>query len=154
MDSFFKLMVSIVLCHCLMACGTAASSVDHEMNSRFIPETLTPCPPSPNCLCSEDKNAKAWVMPLSFEDDADLAWAQVVGIVESLGGEIVYHNDEYLHAVFTSLIFRFKDDLELRLDFENRMIQLRSASRVGHSDFGVNRRRIERLRDRFEKRQL
>lgn len=58
-------------------------------------------------------------------------------------------DSDYLHAVFTSRIFRFKDDLELRMDRENRIIHLRSASRTGYSDFGVNRKRAEQFRNFF-----
>jgi len=69
--------------------------------------------------------------------------------IEAMGGRILEEQPGYLHAIFVSRLFRFVDDLELRLDEGAGVIQVRSASRVGHSDFGVNRKRVERLRERF-----
>ncbi len=69
--------------------------------------------------------------------------------VREMGGSIQVENDSYLAATFTSSIFRFVDDLEIRVDSDQKMIHLRSASRVGHSDRGVNRERIERLKSLY-----
>jgi uncharacterized protein (DUF1499 family) len=55
----------------------------------------------------------------------------------------------YVHANFTSIFFRFVDDVEFCIDDELRIIHVRSSSRAGHFDFGVNRRRIERIRAKF-----
>jgi uncharacterized protein (DUF1499 family) len=66
-----------------------------------------------------------------------------------MGGKIITDDGGYLHATFTSRIFRFVDDLELRLDGENGIIHLRSASRTGYSDFGVNRKRAEQFQALF-----
>ena len=58
--------------------------------------------------------------------------------------------DDYLAVTFTSSIFRFVDDLEIRIDTDQQLIHLRSASRVGRSDGGVNRKRLERLKMAFQ----
>lgn len=63
---------------------------------------------------------------------------------------IVEEQPGYLHAVFTSLVFRFQDDVEILRDADAQVLHVRSASRVGHSDLGVNRKRVERLRQRFQ----
>ena len=63
--------------------------------------------------------------------------------------QIMEHDDHSLKAEVRSLVFRFIDDLEARHDIENHVIDIRSASRTGHSDFGVNRRRVERIRQRY-----
>ena len=60
--------------------------------------------------------------------------------------KVITENENYLHLECTSLIFRFKDDLELFIDTEQKKIHFRSASRVGHSDFGVNRKRVEEIK--------
>jgi len=60
--------------------------------------------------------------------------------------QIVSVSDDYLHAEFTSAIFRFVDDVECLIDAANQTIHIRSASRVGYWDLGANRRRVERLR--------
>ena len=56
----------------------------------------------------------------------------------------------YVHAEFTTLLFRFVDDVEFLLDGGSKTIDVRSASRVGYYDLGVNRRRVEAIRARFE----
>ena len=71
-------------------------------------------------------------------------WSQIVRVVTELGGTVQTDTGSYLHATFVSRIFRFVDDLELRADGET--IHVRSASRVGYSDLGVNRKRVEALR--------
>lgn len=63
----------------------------------------------------------------------------------------MFEDERYLWATFSTRIFRFIDDLELRLDEENGVMHVRSSSRVGYSDMGANRRRVEDLRLRFGK---
>ena len=63
---------------------------------------------------------------------------------------VVKLEDNYIHAEFISFIFRFVDDVEFYFDDEQKLIQIKSASRVGYSDLGVNRRRIEKIRKQFE----
>ena len=63
---------------------------------------------------------------------------------------IVREEEGYMHAEARSLLFRFVDDVEFLLDADNRLIHVRSASRTGYSDLGVNRRRVERIRTAFE----
>ena len=65
--------------------------------------------------------------------------------------QVVSHTNEYIHAECTSLIFRFVDDVEFLLDEEKYLIHVRSASRVGYSDLGVNRKRIETIRQQFQR---
>lgn len=138
----------------IMVCGLLVSCVTSPRPDGLAKGTpamlhLPACPDSPNCHCSEDKDSSAWIAPLIFTGEPDHAWQKATTLVAALGGEIISQDDDYLHAVFTSAFLRFKDDLELRLDPANKTIHVRSASRVGHSDFGVNRRRIERLRGGF-----
>jgi len=112
--------------------------------------TLTPCPASPNCVSSQASDAEHFTEPLRFSGDAALAWNR---LKSALGTEsrlsIVEDTGSYLHAEARSLIFRFVDDVEFVLDPEAGVIQVRSASRTGYSDFGVNRRRVERIRKAF-----
>lgn len=110
---------------------------------------LYPCPESPNCVCSEYPHKDAFVEPLHFVGDADTAWARAQKTVLDMGGEISRVDSGYLAATFQTPLFRFVDDVELRLDAPAKAIHIRSASRVGHSDFGTNRKRVESLRNRF-----
>lgn len=105
---------------------------------------LLPCPASPNCVCSEQENTGAYVAPLPLQTNA--GWQQAHKAIRQLGGTIVSENDTYLHATFTTPLMRYVDDLELRLDTQQQHVHVRSASRVGRSDMGANRKRVERLR--------
>ena len=111
---------------------------------------LRPCPATPNCVRSERGTAPSGrIDPLRFAGEPGPAWRKAKQALEAMGGRIVSEQPEYLHAIFVSRFFRFVDDVELRLDRRAGVIQLRSASRAGHSDLGVNRRRMEALRKRF-----
>jgi uncharacterized protein (DUF1499 family) len=112
---------------------------------------LAACPDSPNCVCSESQtahDAKRSVASLSVGAAAgEAAWAGAVEVVREMGGHVQTDTGAYLHATFVSRIFRFVDDLELRADGDR--LQVRSASRVGYSDLGVNRKRVEEMRSRL-----
>jgi uncharacterized protein (DUF1499 family) len=111
---------------------------------------LAPCPASPNCVSSKATDTEHFTEPLHFTGNASLAWNRLIA---ALGTEsrlsIVEDTGSYLHAEARSLVFRFVDDVEFVLDPEAGVIQVRSASRTGYSDFGVNRRRVERIRKAF-----
>ena len=112
---------------------------------------LRPCPDTPNCVSSEDDvAAEQQVAPLALEPDLPQGWSLVRKAVELEGGRLVREEPGYLHATWTSRWFRFVDDVELRLDEAAAVIHMRSASRAGYSDLGVNRKRLESLRRRFQ----
>jgi len=71
--------------------------------------------------------------------------------IQEMGGTIQIESDNYLAATFTSAIFKFVDDLEIRIDSTQKVIHIRSASRVGYSDMGVNKKRTELLKKLFNK---
>ena len=125
-----------------------ATSKDREVG--LVNGALRPCPNSPNCVSSESREDSSKCEPLHFQGSADDAMAKLKTVVQELGGLIKQDQGGYLWAVFTSRIFRFKDDVEFRLVEEENLIHVRSASRVGYSDLGVNRSRINRLRAAFQ----
>ena len=110
---------------------------------------LRACPDSPNCVCSEaysGADAAHHTPPVKLNgNNMEAPWQLLRQAVIDQGGQIIREDDTYLHAEFTSPIFRFVDDLELRMDRQNEVIHLRSASRVGRSDLGANRKRIEAI---------
>jgi uncharacterized protein (DUF1499 family) len=111
---------------------------------------LAPCPATPNCVCTEDSDPGHAIEPIAFTGEPAEALVRLKRVLAELPrARIVSEEGFYLHAEFRSLVFRFVDDAEFRLDPEARLIHCRSASRVGHSDLGVNRRRIEEIRRRF-----
>lgn len=129
----------------------ALSLMSREPNILGMKEgRLRPCPETPNCVISEGMDPST--APLAFEGDPMQAWQAARASVEELGGTVRTDDAGYLWATFTSRIFRFVDDLELRLDADESAIHVRSASRVGHSDLGVNGKRVEALRAGFRER--
>ncbi len=97
-------------------------------------------------------NPERRIEPLVFSGDADAAWKKAREAVESLPRTRVEESAPgYLHAVATSRLMRFKDDVELVLDAAGHKIDVRSSSRKGYSDMGVNRRRVEALRKLFSR---
>lgn len=111
---------------------------------------LAPPKPTPNNVNSQiDKNAdpKHYIEPLHYTGDAQLAWAALRRVVESMPRvKLVKSEPNYLYAEFTSKLMGFVDDVEFYLDAKAGVIQVRSASRLGRGDHGVNRQRIERIR--------
>jgi uncharacterized protein (DUF1499 family) len=111
---------------------------------------LAPCPDTPNCLSSQAEDAGHRVDPLRFAVAPERAWRAAVDAVSSLPrAQLVTLQEGYLHAECTSALFRFVDDVELLLDAAGRQIHVRSASRLGRSDLGANRRRLRALRAAF-----
>lgn len=113
--------------------------------------TLTPsgCPSSPNCVSSvaAADDATHHIAPLSFSGSEEAARARARAIVEAMPRTAVLADQPgYLHATFTSKVWRFVDDVELWFDASTGVVHVRSASRVGHGDMGVNRERVEAIR--------
>jgi uncharacterized protein (DUF1499 family) len=108
---------------------------------------LAPCPSSPNCVSSDADDSAHIIAAFALAMPAGDAWPAVRGSVENLPRTtIISETSDYLHAECASAIFGFVDDLELHLRTAEGVIAVRSASRLGYSDLGANRRRIENLR--------
>ena len=111
---------------------------------------LAPCPDSPNCVSTQATDREHHIEPIPFDGPPESIIPRLEAAIASVPRmRIVTEQDGYLHAEATSLIFRFVDDVEFFVDRESRLIHFRSASRVGHSDLGVNRGRMERIRSEF-----
>ena len=109
------------------------------------------CPDKPNCISSKSPSSLHKVSPLTYQGTLQEAKEKLLEIFESIPRtRISTDKDNFLHVEFTSKIFRFVDDVEFYFD-EPGTIHFRSASRVGHSDMGVNRDRIEEIRRLFTK---
>ncbi len=110
---------------------------------------LSACPDKPNCVSSQaDKKSQSVdYFPLK-ENNHILSWEKMNLAIKQAGGIILINDGHYGHAVFTSTLFRFKDDLEIILQQDK--IDIRSASRAGRSDFGINRKRVEKIRSLYQ----
>ena len=103
---------------------------------------LTPCPESPNCVSSFESDEEHGIDPLSAS--LDQIEQALVGLEEA---NIVSASDNYLYAEFTSSLMGYVDDVEFLYDQSSGTTHVRSASRLGYSDMGANRNRIERIRE-------
>lgn len=112
---------------------------------------------TPNCVSSQavlypdhPQKEYASIAPLRFSGDGDQAMEELAAVLAKTERTVVVkHEPGYIHAQSTTALLKFTDDLELWLDKPNGVIQVRSSSRLGHKDFGVNRARIEAIRARF-----
>ena len=112
---------------------------------------LAPCPTSPNCVSTQAVDAEHRIDVIPFTGSRVDALARLKRAIATLPrAASVTETADYLHVECTSLIFRFVDDVEFWIDETNHVIHFRSASRVGRGDLGVNRRRMEAIREAFE----
>lgn len=127
----------------LLACSSGKSP-----ETRITNGNLLPCPTTPNCVSSQAKDEDHHVAPIPIPADKAGNIRQIlVDALMSIKGVVIVENSEsHIHAIFKTKLLRFKDDVDFFIDRKNGMIHLRSASRIGHSDFGVNRKRVEKLR--------
>ena len=110
---------------------------------------LADCPGSPNCVNSQAPDEKHGVAPFTYEGSREDAFSRLKKAVSTLKRtEIVEERADYLRMEVTSALFRFVDDVEFYFP-EEKVIHVRSASRIGYSDLGVNRKRVEKIRKLF-----
>ena len=115
---------------------------------------LSKCADKPNCVCSEyNDDASHYIEPIANTDIAvPAAIAALKTVIADMGGAVQTERVDYLAATFSSSVFGFVDDLEIRVDAHQGMIHMRSASRVGHGDLGVNKVRVEQLKELYKER--
>ncbi len=118
---------------------------------------LGQCPNTPNCVSSKASPADTehFIEPFTLKMDASKAWSFVLKVLqEQPRTQIKEATNDLIKAEVTSLVFRFTDDVTLLLNETNQTIDVRSASRVGHSDLGVNRKRVATLRKLLQQAQV
>jgi uncharacterized protein (DUF1499 family) len=114
---------------------------------------LLECPQSPNCVSSESSDATHRVEPFKLAAAAPGNWEAVQAAIAGMPhAKITRASADYLRVEFTSAVLGFVDDLELQRQAAAGRIAVRSASRVGYSDLGVNRRRVEHIRQLLQQR--
>ena len=113
---------------------------------------LAACPNTPNCVSSQAPatDAEHSVAPIAYVGDGKTAIAKLKTIIESSERtKIIQVDDNYLYAEFASKLMGFVDDVEFYADDSAKVIHVRSASRLGQSDLGVNRKRVEEIRSKL-----
>jgi uncharacterized protein (DUF1499 family) len=117
-----------------------------------MPEDGVSCPDAPKCVSSHASDPRHFIEPFTFDDQATEAMLRLrTTLLSEKRVTIIIEQATILRAEVRSLIFRFVDDVEFTLLPEQQLIHIRSSARIGYSDFGVNRRRIERIRQLFQK---
>jgi len=138
----FRTIVYIIV----MTLSTATQAAEKQ---------LPPCPDSPNCVSSQAADADHFIAPFKMTGNVEAAWAALKKALLSQSRTVITNETgDTLHAQATSRVFRFVDDIEAILDADARLIHIRSASRTGHGDFGVNRKRVEMLRSQLQQAQV
>lgn len=111
---------------------------------------LAGCPTSPNCISSQARDEGHRIAPFGFSGDPDAVFARLKMVLGKRSDtSLIEESVGYLRVEFRTTLF--VDDGEFLLDRENKVIHVRSASRLGYSDLGKNRRRMDEIRVQFEK---
>ncbi|MGB3212319.1 MAG: DUF1499 domain-containing protein [Desulforhopalus sp.] len=139
------ILFSLPLLSSLIACTMTPPA------GELIDGRLRPCPNRPNCVTSDSSvtDSDYSVSPISFHRSQAEAWQTVQTVLIELGGQIIESGPTYAWATFSSTIFHFVDDVELRMEPQENRIHVRSGARIGYWDLGVNRKRVEKIRKLF-----
>ena len=141
LESISKIIICLIFILLTSCAGTKPDSI-----GQFVD-----CPDKPNCVSTKSDVTSHKVSPLTYKSSLQEAKNKLIKIVNMLPrSKIINNNESFLHVEFTSLVFRFVDDLEFYFN-EAGIIHFRSSSRIGHSDMGVNRDRVEEIRLLFKK---
>jgi uncharacterized protein (DUF1499 family) len=145
---FTLIIISIVI-----LIGVFAHNSKSGKAAGLVDGRLVKCHTKPNCVCSEQKDdTDHYIEPIIIlqitTDETSIILKETI---QELGGTMQTETGTYIAATFSSAVFGFIDDLEIRIDSAQNVIHIRSASRIGHSDFGVNRKRTELVKDLYYK---
>ena len=111
---------------------------------------LALCPDAPHCVSTQSEDDGHKMEPLSYTTSQAEAQEKLLNIIRPMKRtKIISIRNNYLHVECTSAIFRYVDDVEFYFDDEQQLINFRSSSRIGYYDVGVNRRRMEKIREKF-----
>jgi len=145
-------VVFLIVLGCLFLYGVRMSAQPPQ-NLGVHHGRLTECPESPNCVASQTDSESHRMAAIPFSGTSAEAIEKIKQTIDQSfsRANLVKEDGGYLRYEFTSLLFRFVDDVEFLVDDGGKQINFRSASRVGHSDMGANRRRIEKFKQEFLK---
>lgn len=141
-------VVLFILCAALFTRFYTLGQASQTLTSPGLQDQqLIPCPDKPNCVNSEFPEDNAhYTTPLLIEDDWSNLQIELRQVIRQDGGSVQTTSALYLAAEYRSNWFGFVDDLEFRYDPAQKLLHIRSASRVGYSDLDVNRERVSRLK--------
>ena len=141
-------MKILLICTMLIMLGACSSAT--KKGPTYDGSELGACPNSPNCISSLENDDKHYLDAIEYSITKEQAKEIIIEIVkEEKNSEIITVEDNYIHVIFKSGVFKFIDDLEFVFSENENTINFRSAARSGYSDFGVNRKRLERIKKEF-----
>jgi uncharacterized protein (DUF1499 family) len=145
------LILALVVCLPVVVLAMLSFFSRKPENLGVVNGRLADCPATPNCVCSQCSDPEHRMEPFRFTGSPEEAMEQVKVVIGATPrSTIVTADGRYMHVEVTSRLFRFVDDVEFLIEPDTKTIQFRSASRVGRSDLGVNRQRMEGIRQKFE----
>lgn len=150
-----KIGISIFI---VVVCIVIILFIFQGINSRkgvaagLINGLLSPCSKKPNCICSENnQDVSHYIDPIILSSGDEMeSFLKIKNTIKNTGGIFQSEIGGYAAYQFSLSVFGFVDDLEIRFDKENKIIHFRSASRVGTSDFGVNKKRVELIKSLYK----
>jgi uncharacterized protein (DUF1499 family) len=149
MKPVLYLVLALVLLAILATAGLVLAS-RRPVPVGLVEGRLRPCPPRPNCVSSQAADAEHRVEPLPLSGTpADALRALEALVAADPLASIAGRGRDYVHAVWRSPTLGFRDDVEFLVDRVEGVIHVRAAARVGYSDLGANRRRVESIRARL-----
>jgi uncharacterized protein (DUF1499 family) len=111
---------------------------------------LAPCPDSPNCVSTQAERSLHWIEPIPYEGETAVTHQRLLEILYDMPRSTIHYTDPtYIHVQFRSPLWGFVDDVEFYFDEANQLIHFRSAARLGDGDMGVNRERMEQIREKM-----
>lgn len=157
----FSFMIRLIISLLLVSYLCLAGNLSAEAASPFagsVPTnlgvsqgSLSPCPKSPNCVVSQNGDESHTIPPLAYQTERGTARATLLKVLSVVPRTVItQESDDYIRAESTSRLLGFVDDVEFYFPPDEPVIQMRSASRLGESDLGVNRRRLEQIRLGFQ----
>ncbi len=143
MNHKIKLQCTYVLLITLSFSAFSAQEIPLRMK-------LKQCPNSPNCVSSQSHSESSRITPLSYKLSETEAMEKIKNIILGLPRtKLIKQTNQFLHIEFKTAILRFVDDVDIVINDNEKVIHLRSASRLGYWDLGTNRRRIEIIKKKF-----
>lgn len=142
MDLFKIIFIAALISSC---------SAPRPANLGIKDSRLGNCPDKPNCVVSFNKSDEDhFLEAIQIVSNKERAHQKITGILtKNSSAKIITSTPDYIHAEYTSSVFKFVDDVEFYFSAD-KLVHFRSASRSGHSDMGVNKKRIEEIRFKFQ----
>jgi len=142
-----KKIILLLIVLIIVSCSSGPKKIG--MRGRFFQA----CPGTPNCVSSMDKRRNHYVAPINYTISNEDAFKRLIVVLNSMNKvTVLKQTPTYVYVVFRTPLMNFKDDVEFYLPSFSKIIHIRSASRIGFSDMGANRKRVELIRKRFNER--